>query len=67
MFFQETNISRSSAEAELRAIATVTSQQRSYGFDGSWLILEFRVMHPHLFFAIVLPLFRLPMIQSSMN
>ena len=41
--------------------------QRLYGFDGYYMILVFLVMLPHLFFAIILEPYRLPMIQWSMN
>ena len=41
--------------------------QRLYGFDGYSLILVYLVMHPHLFCAITLEPYKLPMTLSNMS
>jgi len=50
---KQADISQSSIEAELRALAT-TPLQRSCGFNDSWLILVSLVIPPRLFYVTIL-------------
>ena len=60
---KQTTVSHSSAKCE----HSLPLLQKSYGFDGYWLILGFLVMLPHLFYVTIQELYRLPMILWSMN